>query len=390
MRTRATRNRGFTFLEMALALFTIGFILAAVPRVLDQTRQAMLAAPGTTVTDATALALNGFILAHNRMPCPAATASSGSEDCSRTRGFVPYKAMGLARPATGGGGFPLEYAIFDDQATGNRLGLMAAKFTPEYLDSSASYWLRPETLTSQQVNGLDFCAKLRDAATRPAQAGLTGVKSASGPGGVNVAWVLADPGSTAMFDGGNNPAVGGWFESPSRPKSATYDDSVRVGTLPQVFGELHCASLLAGVSAAAREADYANDQLRIRRYLVDLRDYELQVRKQQVSQAEIRVGMAALGSAVGLASASITLAISLSTATGAGSTALVVVPQVAAIAAAVAAVITSALSLVTANEEKVEADTRLAQARSALASAEAFLSARRTALLSLDQRGWFQ
>jgi prepilin-type N-terminal cleavage/methylation domain-containing protein len=390
MRTSAARNRGFTFLEMALALFIMGFILAAVPRVLDQTRQAMVAAPGATATDATALALNGFILANNRMPCPAATASSGTEDCTRTRGFVPHTTMGLPRPATGLDGFPLQYAIFEDQANGNRLGGAGAKYTPEYLNSTADYWLTPATLTSQRINGLDFCAKLRDAATRPAQTGLTGVKNASGPGGVNVAWVLADSGTTAVFEGGNSLAGSAWFESPSRPKSATYDDNVRVGTLPQVFGELHCASLLAGVTAAAREADYANDQLRIRRYLVALRNYELQVREQQVSQAEVRVGMAALGSAVGIASASITLGISLGTTSGAVSTALVVLPQAAAIAAAVAAVVLAALSLDKANGKVTEAQERLALATAALTSAEAFLAARRTALLSLDQRGWFQ
>ena len=126
MRPPRPRQRGFTFIEMALSLFSIGFLLAAVPRVIDQGQALAAAAPGAAPIDSAELALDGFVLSNNRLPCPAAAPHSGWEDCSRTRGFVPYKTLKLPRPVTNGSGFPIGYALLGETVDG-QMQTFAAK-----------------------------------------------------------------------------------------------------------------------------------------------------------------------------------------------------------------------------------------------------------------------
>jgi hypothetical protein len=388
MRSRR-HNRGFTFLEMALTLFSVGFVLAAVPGFLNQAQQAMTTAANSVPTEATELALDGFILANRRLPCPARTAQGGAEDCSIARGFVPFRTLGLARPAANSAGQPLGYALLDDSANNNRLGIASAKYEPEYLDSSATYWNPPAILRSQQVNGLDFCAKLRHAATLAPQPGQTGVKNVRGGNGVNVAWVLVDPGAGAA-DGSNSATASGWFESPSRPKDNSYDDQVRVGTLPQVFAAVHCPILLANVSAAAREADYANDHWRVRKFLYDFRSYELDVRRQKKVQADNFLMLAYFDISLTVSMSALDLGVGLASAAGAGAIAVSAINAAIGISMSVDNLLSAQQSVADARAEVTEGVARQSDAATAVASADTFRGARRTALLTLDQRGWFQ
>lgn len=401
MRTTRARQKGFTFVEMALSLFSVGFLLAAVPRIISQGQEALASAPGAVAIDSAELALNGFVLLNNRLPCPASTPSSGLENCALTRGFVPYKTLRLPQPMNNSSGFPMGYAVLADDANNNHLGKATAKFTPQYLNASASYWQTPGTLSSSVVNGLDFCAKLRHAATLTAQPQQTGVKNARGSGGVNAAWVLIDPGvsnadgDTAgiapQFDGANNPTVGSaWFESPAKAQTQGYDDTVRVGTLTQMYSELRCPDLLAAMSAAAREADFSDDHWRVRKFLYDFRAYELNVREQKKTNANNARLMAIFDISLTVASSSLDLGVALAGASGAAAIAVSAITAVTAISLSADGLNEAIKGYNDAIDEVTEGQARKADAQSAVDDADAFRTSRRNALLTLDQRSWFQ
>jgi hypothetical protein len=409
MKALRSRNRGFTFLEMALALFVMGFLFAALPRLLIQTTTASLAAPGAAPEDAIKLALTGFIVRHSRLPCPAASPLTGTEDCTRAKGFVPYVSLGLAKPATNDNGLPFAYAIWTDAANNNHLGQVTSKYTPRYFNSTDSggvaaphYWDDPiPTLTSNEQNGLDFCAKLRHASTLAAQPALTAVKNVRIPAQpINVAFVLADPGTSNAdgagatypeFDGANHPTTPGLlFESPSAPESPTYNDKVTADSFTQLFGELKCPELLANVSAAAREANFANENWRVRMFMKDLRDYEQTVRHQKVIQAQNSVAVATFNVALGVAITGLDLGVGLAGAAGAAAIAVLSITAVTTVAMAAYGLVDAGLGLTDAQNEEAEGLLRVADAVAAVTAAATFRAQRQASLILIDQRGWFE
>ena len=399
MRSPRSRNQGFTFVEMALTLFSVGFLLSAVPTLLNKGQEAVTSAPGAAPAAAAEFALKGFIYAYSRLPCPSATLE-GLEDCSRTRGFVPYRTLHLAGPVTNSGGHAFAYSILGGQ--NNHLGKLEAKYTPQYLKSTTDYWVNPPTENSEQTNGLDFCAKLRTQSALPVDAALLNVRSWRAPFNgplTNVAWVLVDPGSrnagggtgsNTVFDGDNDPLGSDQsFESPSRAQSETYDDKVRVATLHQLFGEMRCAELLAGVSAAAREADFANDNWRVRQYLYDFRTYELKVREQKKIQADNTKLLAIFDLSMNVALSALDLGVGLASGSGAVAIGISAINAIAAIAMSVTGFQDAEQGVTDAIEEVTEGGTRKTTAKTDMDSAETFRGERIAALRLLDQRGWF-
>ena len=83
MKSKRSRSAGFTILEMALSLFATGFLLSAVPRLLQQGNVSMAAAPGSQPAEAVELALKAFVLKNNRLPCPASSGTSGPQSGPR-------------------------------------------------------------------------------------------------------------------------------------------------------------------------------------------------------------------------------------------------------------------------------------------------------------------
>ncbi len=394
MKALRSLSRGFTILEMALTLFAVGFLLSAVPQLLTRGNETLASSPGAQPLEGTELALKSFVYQYYRLPCPAVSATSGTESCGsgNSKGFVPWKALGLARPATNSAGYPFAYAILRGT---NDLGTASAKYTPTYLDSTDSYWLTPGTLSSNQVNGLDFCAKLRTQAALPVDAALLRVRDWSDRTNLakanNVAWVLVDPGTTdPAFNGDNNPATSVAFESPGRAQAADYDDKVVAGTLTQMFSDLRCPVLLASVSAAAREADFANDAWRVRKYLLDFRTYELDVRRQKKTQADNFQLLAIFDTSMTVALGALDLGIALAGPAGAAEIAVSAVNAVTSIGMSAYNLSQAITGVSDAANEVTEGTQRVADATTAVANALAFRTARRNALLLLDQRGWFQ
>jgi hypothetical protein len=404
MKSLPSRQQGFTFVEMALALFSIGFLLSAVPSLLNKGSEVMASSPGATPAEAAELALTGFVFMHHRLPCPADTPSSGTENCTLTKGFVPHRTLGLPRPSTNNEGHPFAYSLLANDAANNHLGKATAKYTPQYLVSGSDYWSTPATSTSAQINGLDFCAKLRSQSALALNTSLLNIRNWSDRTNAskmtNVAWVLVDPGSRntdgatgsyPLFNGSNDPSSSGMsFESPSRAQTETYDDKVRVGTLNQLFGELRCPELLASVSAAAREADFANDNWRARYYLSDFRTYELIVRKQKKIQADNTEILAIFDLSMNVALAALDLGIALSGPTGAVTVAINLINAVTSISLSAYNLTQAQSGVSDAAGEVSEGETRKSDAATSLTTAGTFRTARNAALQLLDQRGWFQ
>ena len=401
MKSLRSRNRGFTFMEMALTLFSVGFLLSAVPGLLSKGAEVAASSPGASSAEAAEFALDGFVGMNARLPCPSDTPTSGIENCANSKGFVPYKTLGLARPVTNSDGHPFAYGILTGA---NDLGQATEKYTPQYLVSTDSYWVTPTTSTSSQTNGLDFCAKLRDQAAKPVDTALLNIRHWSARTDAakmtNVAWVLVDPGSRnadgatgtyPLFNGSNDPSVSGKsFESPSRVESETYDDKVRVGTLTQMFGRLRCQELLASVSAAAREADFANDNWRVRKYLYDFRTYELGVRKQKRIQADNALIVAGSNVAAQGEVALLTTAIAFAGPGGASAMVGAILPTLISTGAAVAVLVFAIDHVAYAKTKVTEGENRQSAANTDVTEAASFRAARQAALVLLDSRGWFQ
>jgi hypothetical protein len=206
-----------------------------------------------------------------------------------------------------------------------------------------------------------------------------------------VAWVLVDPGSLdPSFNGDNNPAASVAFESPGRAQALDYDDKVTVGTLTQLFGELRCPELLSAVSAAAREADFANDNWRVRKYLYDFRSFELKVRQQKKTQADNFEILAIFDLSLTVALTVLDLGIALAGPAGAATIAAGLVNAVISISMGAINLDNAMSSASDAADEVTEGTTRKTDANTAVSDAATFRSERRDAVLLLDQRGWFQ
>lgn len=103
---RAARARGFTLVEIALALLIVGILAVSlmVPTGarLEEARRSETAKSLDTVREA----ILGFAMVHGRLPCPdyrndPADANYGTEDCTpvqtgaATEGFLPWKTLGV-------------------------------------------------------------------------------------------------------------------------------------------------------------------------------------------------------------------------------------------------------------------------------------------------------
>jgi hypothetical protein len=386
---------------MALSLFSAGFLLAAIPQLMQEKTTPLRASPSPRAADAAELALKGFLLARNRLPCPAASplvADAAQENCALDSGFLPYKLLGLAQPVTNEQGHPFVYGVLGGT---NHLGVASALYTPTYLTPGANYLSEAVQTQSNRVNGLDFCAKLRRQSLQAYAPGLLTLRHWSDRTDAtkmrNPAWVLVDPGQRnadgnalayPLFSSGNQP-LAKLFESPGRPIDAGYDDTVSSASITQLYGELGCANLLAQASAATRASDVAFDIWRARSYLHDFRTYEHEVRQQKKVQAENNQLMQGFNLSMTVAGFALDFGIGLASASGAVSIAVTTVAGVTAVALASIGVADAVEAVAEAQEEVDEGQARVSQALQSKQAAESLRTARVSDVVQLDQRGWF-
>lgn len=376
-----SQQSGFSLLEMALSLAVLGFLFAMVPMTLSVLGSSQSASPSL---DRKKLAVNsavGFIVQHDRLPCPDAN-GDGNEDCNGARsGRFPWRTAGLGQPLVNGSGFPLQYAVYQ-HANANLVALQSS-YRPSLLSGGLSL----------QTNALDFCQGLRLGVSGGLQPDEASVQAHTGDAGVNPAFLFADPGPLDAdrdgrpFDGIN--AKGLVFESGGRGQSDDYDDQVTAMSFAELATRLGCPSILARVSAATRDANAAYDARRAFKFYLDFRKFGVEVRETNLEIAELKREIAEFNSAASAAMALNDAAAALSSATGAIAIGVAAINAAAAIYAIQDELSSTAedvsdkkdqLAIAKQQHEAAEAahDEALAYQRQAIATA-----------LSRDERGWF-
>ncbi|MDR0771390.1 MAG: prepilin-type N-terminal cleavage/methylation domain-containing protein [Burkholderiales bacterium] len=309
----STRPRGFSLLEMAVALTILALLAVAlwkfIPqwRVVDETQS-----PQTQLAVADE-AIVGFVMTHYRLPCPDVD-GDGKEDrtpsndgCANPVGGFPFQTLGThSRPL-------LRYAVHQDgaltsltraaarhapplppppQATTEWPLTGTGNYTPGSLDTSglgaipSDYDpgvgnLEPGDLKNlstlagvdlsrtsppgfsqveSTINGLDFCAALRDVQLAPSH-----VLAA---GGIPVAYLVVHPGAGdadnngSFFDLGNDDGLL-TFEAPGRAMAQNYDDQVLAVGFGELAARLSCPSYLSRANASGHTASAAYDNFRV-------------------------------------------------------------------------------------------------------------------------------
>ena len=101
--TAASRcERGFTLIELAIAIFVIAILLSGILVPLTTQVTQKKTADAQKALEDVKEALLGYAMAKGRLPCPATAASNGIESpvsggaCTSAYGFVPAATLGLA------------------------------------------------------------------------------------------------------------------------------------------------------------------------------------------------------------------------------------------------------------------------------------------------------
>lgn len=376
------RQTGFSLLEMALSLTVLGFLFTLTPMALSVLDKAQSAAPAL---DRSKLAVNsavGFIIQHDRLPCPD-TNGDGAENCGSTRsGRFPYRTVGLGQPLVNASGFPLHYAVY--QHSNVNLSDLQSSYQPSLLSGDVS----------AQQNALDFCQGLRLGLSGGLQKSEPQVQSHRGTPGINPAFLFVDPGtlnadrSGGLFDGMNT--TGMTYESPSRGQSDDYDDQVIAIGFTELATRLNCPLVLSRVSAAVRNANAAYDTKRAYEFYKDFRKFGKEVRETNLDIAKTKREIAEFNSAASIAMALNDTATALASASGAGAI------IVATINAAAATFLIQD-ELRDSAEEVDEKETQLATskdqfeaAKEAYTAAESQMTQAIQTALNRDAKGWFQ
>lgn len=371
------RMRGFSLIELAVVLVVIGasgmVFWQFLPRLKSLPVMAKLTAPTLSRAED---ALNGYILANSRLPCPDTT-GTGVEDCSVSAsvappsvGWLPFKTLGISLSER------VRYGVYRAPAvapatvaTDGDLAALKNRHTP----------LLPPGFSKRHSNGLDFCAALRNLAATPGTVLTTNIML-NGPQTVPIAYGLAVAGATdadgdgSLFDGLN--VVAGQFAASGTAHSSTYDDQTTTVGITELFTRLGCASRLAEANSAARAAyaAYDTDQFAIR--YVDFRNFAMRVRRRNVQAARVGVAIATADLAISVGTGWSGVALTAVSAGGAGG----------GVAAAVAAGAAATLSLAAAIASKVLADQALVFAYSQLPPAQAFKAATAADLIAAGAR----
>ncbi|MDR1274917.1 MAG: type II secretion system GspH family protein [Candidatus Accumulibacter sp.] len=328
-----TRGRGFSLVEMSVSLVVVGILGFMLWKFLPQFRSIDETRPVEAQIALADEAIVGFIMANHRLPCPD-TDGDGKEDlsapsapCPAARGGLPVHTLGLSLPSR------LNYGAYQDGSSERSLTMAAERHTPVLPPPEPTQWpllggnyvpvgldgdllkdIPPEymptigepsqvknlsSLTEVEIarddsgldpdltrlNGLDFCAALRDAQFAQSASSLSPFLTANG---VTVAYAIAHPGARdadgagSFFDGLNDGATAE-FEPPDRASSDVYDDQVLAVGFGELAARLSCTSILSRANAAGHMAratfnhyEFALAYLQARAFLLDMAYLDLQ------------------------------------------------------------------------------------------------------------------
>lgn len=287
-RCRPHGRQGFSLVEMSLVLVIVG----AMGMVMWKFMPAFKSLPAIARLTATPLersgdALDGYILANGRLPCPA-TSVGGAEACGANGEWLPARTLGLNLPE------PVRYGVYRAPAVDADLAVLNDRYQP---------LLPPGVVSAQQLNGLDFCVALINSlrtppGVQPLTAGAQRVPIAYG---LAVAGAGDADGDGSPFDGLNRLA--GRFELAGAARNAVQDDASRAVGAGELLTRLGCVTRLSAVNGAARAAYAAYDIDRFAGLYADFRDFDIQGMEGNVEGANVGLILASLGLAVSSAGA---------------------------------------------------------------------------------------
>ncbi|MBU0594600.1 MAG: type II secretion system GspH family protein [Gammaproteobacteria bacterium] len=278
------RNAGLTLVEMTVVLVIIGAIGMVLLKFMPDFRKLPAIAHLTATSLSSAEdALNGFILAQGRLPCPD-TSGNGNEDCSAgaSLGWLPVRTLGLNLPE------PVRYGVYRSSSASLPLDADLATLKNRYNP------LLPPGVISLQSNGLDFCAALLNIARTPLGTLLT-----AGPQRVPIAYGLAVAGAGdadgdgSPFDGMNR--IAGQFELSGASRRADYDDETRAIGAAELLTRLGCTTRFSAVNGAARATYAAYDIDRFADLYLRFRDLDTETMQSNVDAAIWGIAFATVG-----------------------------------------------------------------------------------------------
>jgi len=345
-------QRGFSLVELSVVLVVVGLLLGMAYTGVSKRVEVDLRAKSRQLIQELNQSIVGFALQHYRLPCPDQN-GNGLEQCGTIAGEFPWKTVGLTFKPVGATDIPLRYGAYQNIAA--NLVQASNVFSPILPTQNAS---SPPVavITPNNVNGLDFCRKIRDASViAPNAADLNA-------GGRNIAYAILDAG-VADADGngsvwdGANAALGASIELPGRVVSQTYDDFVYAVPFYQLLGDMGC-SALGKVHAMGVAAVAAKDTYDLWNLMVAARTLDRTTAESGLASAITGESFATFDVAMSAAS----VALSLGCAADSLGACAVAIPVAAAGAVGAAA------ALVVATAAVVQAGTGLTNATAALAA----------------------
>ncbi|MDR3157767.1 MAG: type II secretion system GspH family protein [Zoogloeaceae bacterium] len=335
-------ENGFSLLEMAVALTIIGIMIIAFWnffRLSQDVDDAQVAIEQLALADE---AIQGFVLREHRLPCPAETDGDGVErtksgGCQYGAGEFPFKTLGMrfperlryaatpslalaiARhkpwlpivpPNTSDTEWPLRgdasYTIGSYEDAVNeiknafagfsflQMGQVSTDLGGVALQNMSTLGDNPKLVrkftqaqlnaVTARVNGLDFCAALRDAQVVTPDSVLSN--------SIPVAYAIAHPGTLDSDDDGNffdlgNTASGATFEAPWIPATDRYDDHVIAVGFAELAARLACPARLSTANAAGHTARAVYDNYLISLAILQYQAFKLDLAYDSHQQADL-------------------------------------------------------------------------------------------------------
>lgn len=374
-RLAGRRQRGFTMVELGIALVVLGLVGVAFVAWWRTAGQQKLAAVERDVMVQAQQATLGFVHANYRLPCPAAD-DTGLENCGtsanpRHVGWLPWRTLQIPAAASA----QMRYGVYrvpqNNQWQDTDLSVVADRMRPLATDSPSEADIQtlgerflgaanlPDlclslSLASEAIPRVDGLA-VRDARATPAQRRPMAYVIAA-PG------LLDSDGDGDRLDGHNHSAsnTDPTFEAANRPASATYDDRVTAMAFDTLFGQLQCGQALSAIHHSHANAAVAASAMR--RAISDYK-YQLEVEAllagANLASATAGVALAAAGLANAVAALANATTFTVITA---GTTAGLLAAATAAVAVSTAAVAASVPTLALAIAVTVESAKRVADA----------------------------